>query len=250
MCKRRSGMETPITTEQPIQRPGGLPAIIARRLRKNIAERRFQPGEKLPSQAVLGEMYGVSRSVIREAISLLKSDGLVISHQGRGQFVNLEGSSVFRLDADFGDGSNLSRLVEFLVSVESAAAAYAAQRRTTADMHEIDAALSALAQAVLAREDGVSEDVAFHRAILQATHNEYFIDFGDFLENRVRRFIRKARTNTASQAESLIEEVQAEHEGIREAIAAADPEAARFAAQRHLMNAAQRLKIYLADQSP
>jgi DNA-binding FadR family transcriptional regulator len=234
--------------EQPIQRPGGLPTIIARRLRASIADGRFEPGEQLPTQAVLGEMYGVSRSVIREAISLLKSDGLVISHQGLGQFVNPEGSSVFRLDADLGDGENLSELIEFLVSVESAAAGYAAQRRTDRDLAAINGALRALARAVDAREDGVSEDVAFHRAILKATHNEYFIDFGDFLENRVRGFIRKARTNTASQAESLMEEVQQEHEAIEAAIAAGNAEAAWLASQRHLLNAAQRLRIYLADQ--
>ena len=232
---------------QGLQRPRGLPSLIAQQLRNSIASGHFAPGEKLPTQAVMGDMYGVSRSVIREAISLLKSDGLVISHQGLGQFVNPEGSSVFRLDADFDDSDNLAALIEFLVSIESSAAMYAAKRRTQSDLDAIAAALEALARAVQDRRDGISEDVEFHQAILRATHNEYFINFGHFLENRVRGLIRTARTNTASQAEELMEEVQQEHEAIYQAIRANDGEAARLTAERHLLNAAQRLRIYRAD---
>src|ERR1700754_569032 len=91
----RAGMldESPIP-EGPIPRGATLSTEVAERLRSAIRRRDIVGGDnKLPSEAVLAKAYGVSRPVIREAMSLLKSDGLVISHQGRGQFVNPEGSN-------------------------------------------------------------------------------------------------------------------------------------------------------------
>ena len=233
----------------PLKRAEALPTEVARLLRASIEQGQFRPGEKLPTQQALGDTYGVSRSVIREAVSLLKSDGLVISQQGRGQFVNPEGSSVFRLDADIEDANSLPSLIEFLVSVESQAAGYAARRRSTEQLAEITRCLDALSSAIADKRDGIAEDMRFHRAILAATQNEYFIGFGDFLEARVRGLIRTARINTARQGD-LVYEVQREHEAIHAAIAVQDVEAAQYAAQRHLQNAAARLSYYQAAQTP
>ncbi|MBS3785791.1 MAG: FCD domain-containing protein, partial [Gammaproteobacteria bacterium] len=99
------------------------------------------------------------------------------------------------------------------------------------------------------KRDGITEDMRFHRAILAATQNEYFIGFGDFLEVRVRSLIRTARINTARQGD-LVYEVQREHEAIHAAVAAQDAEAAQHAAQQHLQNAAARLSYYQAGQTP
>jgi len=233
----------------PIKRAEALPTEVARLLRASIEAGQFKPGEQLPTQQALGDVYGVSRSVIREAVSLLKSDGLIISQQGRGQFVNPEGSTVFRLDANIDDKESLSHLIEFLVSVESQAAGHAARRRTAQQLQTIHQHLDALSLAIATNGEGVAEDVAFHRAILIATQNDYFIDFGDFLETRVRRFIRTARINTAQQA-GLVHQVQREHEMIYEAIADQDAEAAQRAAQQHLENAAERLSVSRANQTP
>lgn len=238
-----------VSEVRPIKRPEALPTEVARLLRAAIEQGQFRPGEQLPTQQALGDTYGVSRSVIREAVSLLKSDGLVISQQGRGQFVNPEGSSVFRLDADIEDANSLPSLIEFLVSVESQAAGHAARRRTTAQLAEITQCLDALSAAIANQSDGIAEDLQFHRAILAATQNEYFIGFGDFLEARVRGLIRTARMNTARQ-DGLVYQVQQEHEAIHAAIAAQDAEAAQHAAQQHLQNAAARLRGYRANQTP
>src|SRR3546814_12468625 len=59
----------------------------------------LKPGNKLPSEKQLGEQFSVSRSVVREALSQLKSEGLISSQQGRGVFVNERGTrQTFRLD--------------------------------------------------------------------------------------------------------------------------------------------------------
>jgi DNA-binding FadR family transcriptional regulator len=94
----------------------------------------MKPGDKMPTQHALSDAYGVSRPVIREAISLLKSEGLVLSQQGRGQFVNPEGSGVFRLKPDLADRADLTLLLEFLMSVEVAATQLAAERHTPEDL--------------------------------------------------------------------------------------------------------------------
>lgn len=226
-----------------IQRGNSLPDEVARRLRAAIESGELKPGDRLPTQQELCTTYGVSRPVVREAVSLLKSEGLVISQQGRGQFVNPEGTSVFRLEPRFDDREDLAQVFEFLVSVEVAASEMAAARRTEAELKEIRQRLRALEEAVRASRSGVDEDMEFHRAILRATHNAYFMGFGDFLESRVRKLIRAARTNTARHA-GLVEHVQQEHVAIFDAIERQDVEAARHAAGRHLRNAADRLRLY------
>jgi len=232
---------------QIIQRAGTLPDEVARRLREQIGSGEFGPGEQLPSQHELAAMFGVSRSVLREALSLLKSQGLVVSHQGRGQFVNPEGASVFQLEPNFGDREDLAQLLELLMSFEVTATALAAERHTKAELAAIRQALDGLAGAVTTNSPGVDEDMHFHRAIMLASHNRYFIRFGDFLDQRVRRLIRVARSNTARQS-GLTNAVHEEHKAIYDAIADRDPDHARQAAASHLTNAAARLKLYRSER--
>jgi DNA-binding FadR family transcriptional regulator len=231
--------------EQPIPRGAGLAAGVAQRLRRAIERHDVaEGGNKLPSEAALAKTYGVSRPVIREAMSLLKSDGLVISHQGRGQFINPQGSNVFRLDPSVDTEEGLGELFEFLLAVEVPATRLAAQRRGPADLEAIRAAYQRLYAATRDLGDGTDEDEAFHRAIVQASRNQYFIAFASFLDARVRRLIRTARKNTRNRSMELVWQVQREHEAILHAIEAGDAEQASVAAATHLTNAAARLALY------
>ncbi|MGH2341277.1 FadR/GntR family transcriptional regulator [Segnochrobactraceae bacterium EtOH-i3] len=226
-----------------IPRSGTLPEEVARRLRERIEGGELKPGAQLPTQQELSAAYGVSRPVVREAISLLKSEGLVTAQQGRGQFVNADGNRVFRLTPDLTDAKDLILLLEFLMSVESAAAALAAERHSPKELAAIRAALDDLGAAITRGEPGADEDMRFHQAILKAAHNHYFDKFGEFLENQVRRLIRAARSNTARLG-GLTLEVHKEHVAIYEAIAAGDKDGAAAAASVHLVNACARLKQY------
>ena len=69
-----------------LARSPSLADTVASRLRREISEVRYKLGEKLPTERELSETYGVSRAVIREALGLLKQDGLVRSRQGSGAF--------------------------------------------------------------------------------------------------------------------------------------------------------------------
>lgn len=231
--------------ENLIPRGASLPIEVAERLRTAIQDRDIIEGNnKLPSEAALAKAYGVSRPVIREAISLLKSDGLITSHQGRGQFVNPQGSNVFRLDPSMDTDEDLGELFEFLQSVEVPATRLAAQRRTPQDLAKIQDSYQRLYGATQESLDGADEDEDFHKSIICASHNQYFIAFANFLDTRVRRLIRIARKNTQNRSQELVWQVQSEHEAILRAIEAGDADQASLAASTHLKNAANRLALY------
>lgn len=233
-----------------LNRPSGLPDEIAKLLRNQISNGTLKPGDKLPTEQQLSRMFGVSRPVIREAISRLKYDGVLESFQGRGVFVKTNGSSSsFRLDEpNLNDKQELAHILELLVAIEGSATGLAAARRRENELKAIKKALDAMARAIEEGRNGVDEDITFHRTIVEATRNPFFIALTAFLESRVRNLIRVARTNTA-RYEGLAYKVQEEHVAIFEAIAARDPEAAKAAAERHLRNAAARLQLYLEGRT-
>lgn len=233
-----------------LRRAPALPDEIARMIAEEVGNGRLKPGDRLPTEHSMCEAYGVSRAVVREAISRLKHDGLLISQQGRGVFVSPEGaSSSFRLPAaNLDDPDDLRQMLELLISIEVAATGLAAERRSEADLREIDRALHDMARAIEGGESGVDEDVRFHGSIVEASRNVYFKSFTAYLEGRVRNLIRAARMNTA-RFEGLAYKVQEEHEAIYRAIAAQDVVASRAAAEQHLRNAAARLQLYISDDA-
>jgi GntR family transcriptional regulator, transcriptional repressor for pyruvate dehydrogenase complex len=223
-----------------LARSPSLADTVANRLRREIGEDKYKSGEKLPTERELSETYGVSRAIIREALGRLKQDGLVRSRQGSGAFVAEGSIPVFRLSVvDLRDASEIQNVVELLVAFESAASALAATRRTRAQLAAITAQFDAMERAIAEDRSGVDEDVAFHRAIIEATANPVFRDMFDFLDTRVRGFIGVARSNSARR--SLTRQVQDEHRAILDAIKQKDAEAARSAAAKHLQNAIKRL---------
>src|SRR5690606_4632887 len=184
-----------------------LTTPIAAWLKDEIEQQRLTPGSKLPSEKQLCEQFSVSRSVIREAVSQLKSEGLVSAQQGRGVFVNERGSrQSFRLDRTrLGDEEDVGYVIELLIAIEVAAARLAALRHTLDDLKKIKRALVGMEYAIVHEQLGDAEDYAFHQAIVDAAHNPHFITLNEYLEQHIRRLIRKARSNTAQQHQGLVE---------------------------------------------
>ncbi|MGF6778663.1 FadR/GntR family transcriptional regulator [Paraburkholderia sp. GAS334] len=230
--------------------PGGpqhLPDEIAAHLAQAIRAKEFTAGDRLPSERLLGEQFSVSRAVVREALSKLKSEGLVTSKAGSGVYVT-DGSQrqAFRMqEVELGEKDSLTMVMELLITVEVAATRFAAMRRTADDLKRIRRALIGMEYEIANDRLGDEEDFAFHQAIVDATHNPHFQALSEHLEHGARRLIRQARNNTKSQHAHLIEAVQQEHKQIFEAISASDAEQAGLAAETHLRNSAKRLKIYL-----
>jgi DNA-binding FadR family transcriptional regulator len=92
-------------------------------------------------------------------------------------------------------------------------------------------------------EQGIVADLAFHRAVAEATHNDYFALFIGFIAERISMAIDAARARAV--LEEIVEVTIAEHTRLRDAIAARDPKAARAAMQAHLHGAASRIDLSL-----
>ncbi len=229
-------------------RAPSLPEELARQLQSWIVEGRFQPGDRLPSEAELTRRFGVSRPVLREAMAQLRAQGWVHARQGSGVFVAEDpGGEVFRLATpDVRDKDELRHILELLLAFEGQATALAAARRSEPQLAAIEAALHAMARAIDEGASGIAEDLAFHARIVEASANPLFVTFQGFLEHRCRKLIRTARENTA-RFEGLAHHVHAEHEAIFRAIRDRDAPAARAAAETHLENAAARLRLYVMD---
>ncbi|MCZ3378234.1 FadR/GntR family transcriptional regulator [Rhizobium sp. AG207R] len=227
-----------------VTRGPSLVDSVAGRIRADITSGTYAKGDKLPTERVLSEKYGVSRPIVREAIGTLKRDGLVATRQGLGAFVIETKEVAFRLPGvDLTDSLDVQNVIELLMAVESAATALAAERRTEKQLREIERRLNAIQMAFDNGAAGIQEDLAFHREIVDACGNPYFREMSDFLETHVRNFIRKARASTLRNA--LLEQVQGEHIAIYNAIANADAQGARLAAENHLRGAATRLTLLL-----
>ncbi|BAN28167.1 FadR/GntR family transcriptional regulator [Caballeronia insecticola] len=224
-----------------------LPDEIAARLNQAIASGEFAVGDRLPSERLLCEQFSVSRAVVREALSQLKSEGLVTSRAGSGVFVTERNQrQAFRIqDVVVNETDSLALVLELLVTIEVASTRLAALRRTPEDLKKIRRALVGMEYEIANDRLGDEEDFAFHQAIVHATHNPHFQALSEHLEHGARRVIRQARSNTKNNHADLVEDVQKEHKAIYDAISAGNAEQAELAAETHLRNAAKRLDVYL-----
>ena len=219
-----------------------LSDTVAQQLLAQIDKGTFARGGKLPTEAVLSQEFGVSRTVIREAISRLKNEGVVEPRQGSGVYVSAHGAiRPLRIDyAEAMEGGSVLQILAVRRAIEAEVAAEAAMRRTDADMLAIDAVLKKIDEAVAEGRDGVAEDVAFHRTIATVTGNPYFLKTLTFLNQYLEAGTVITRRNEALR-EDFSRQVRDEHAAIVAAIRAGDPMAARNAAQTHMYNAARRL---------
>ena len=219
-----------------IAKPQRLTDQIAQVLATRIRDGQFLPGERLPTEKDMAELFGVSRSVVREAVSMLKYDGLVETRQGSGVFVNSNPNTrSFRIECGLlGGPADLRAVFELRGIVESAAAALAAERR-------------AMATDIAAGREGVDADTAFHTAIARAADNAYLMRFAEFLGTSLREAIRAARSNSARYP-GTPDQVQDEHRAVFEAVAAGDPKAAGKAMRRHIENAMRRLGLDIEEK--
>ncbi|NMY01927.1 FadR family transcriptional regulator [Pseudomonas sp. WS 5059] len=222
---------------------GTLSDQVTAALKAYIANGEALPGDRLPTEPVLAERFGVSRTVIREAISRLKSAGLVEVRQGSGTVVS-EGAHIkaFTIDLDVGGSIEaVLRVTELRRGIEGEAAALAAQRHSPAQLEAIHQALKAIDTAEQGGRDGVEEDLAFHHSISKATGNPLYPSLHEFIAQFIKEAIRITRSNEERRRD-LAKTVRAEHFAVYAAIAARDPQAARQAALEHINNAVERLK--------
>jgi GntR family transcriptional regulator, transcriptional repressor for pyruvate dehydrogenase complex len=222
-----------------------LSVELSNYLGEQIKKNKYELGSKLPKESDLMGEYGVSRTVVREAISHLQASGLVETKHGIGTFVRQSTDAVpFRVQPEqLATLRETIDLLEFRIGVEAEAAAIAATRRTKSDLQSLQTALSSFENAVSRGEDAAQADFQFHLAIATATQNSRFVEFMNALGTHA---IPRARLNRIADDDvekiAYLQRVQLEHESILAAIKNRDVEAARAAARTHLSNSRERLK--------
>jgi GntR family transcriptional regulator, transcriptional repressor for pyruvate dehydrogenase complex len=215
---------------------------VAGELSSRIRSGAFAPGTRLPGEHATAEQFGVSRAVVREAIARLKTEGLIRTRQGDGAFVGDWRTETLHLDPGISqDLESVLMIVELRKGLEAEAAALAALRHSDVDMAAIETARSRASEIAAARGDSVVADIAFHRAIAEATGNPYYGAVLDYLTQFVVPAIRASRGHAALR-EDVAREVDAEHLAIANAIRRRDRDAARAAAQTHMDHASARIR--------
>lgn len=232
-----------MTSEQPVHTvsPNNLTDRITATLRNDIVSGKYAPGGQLPPGKELGQHFGVSITVVREALSRLKADGLVASRQGKGVFVpNDSRARPFRLEPGSGTKRSLSDIFELRMGVEVQAASLAAERRTARDLSLMAKCLKAMEPARKPFGEALAADLAFHRTIAEATRNPLIVGFMEFLQPHLQEAIALARKTSARRPDTEAD-AHKEHLDIYEAIAAKDPRRARRAVRLVLNGSLKRL---------
>ena len=227
----------------PVTSGARLSDQVAQQLASEIAAGRPAAGAKLPPESRLVEQFAVSRTVVREAVSRLKSLGLVDSRQGSGVYVSASPPyAPLNFDARHGESrSAVVQMAEVRRALEAEAAGLAAQRRNAADLRRLKQAVLALDRAVRAGGDGVEEDLKFHQAIADAAHSPFLIGTLDYLAQFMRGAIGVTRANEARRAD-FAAQVREEHAAVLRAIESRDIAQARAAASSHVDNAIRRIE--------
>lgn len=234
--------------------PSSLPAAlpgqtlvtqVREAIRAQVLKGRYKPGDRLPSEARLTQEFGVSRTVIREAVAALRSDKLVEPRQGAGVFVlpPPEEEAPFR-NLDPARLSSLIEMLELRAAVEGDAAGFAALRRSPAQEEKIVEAFHELSALSEAGRPTVDADLRFHLSVAEGANNPRFPEFLRLIgPTLIPRRAAEGEEAPVSRDEAAI--LRAEHEAILAAIQKGDEDEARAAMRLHLKNSQLRHRDHL-----
>lgn len=210
--------------------PRSLPVQVARGVAQRILAGRYPPGETIPIESALAAEFGVSRSVLREAVKLLAAKGLLDTRPKRGTVVRAEADwshldpELLTWRAELGVGADFARhLAEVRRLFESEAAALAARRASPEQRLRIDAAVQAMETAA-GLDAQVAADLAFHRAVLEAAGNPLLLSLGGAVWGALAQSFAVGGRDQTRWLATL-----PRHRRVAEAITAGEPEAARVA---------------------
>lgn len=227
------------------RRQRGLAHGLVEDFGAKIRGQSIQPGDKLPTEAEIMQAYGVSRTVVREALSKLQAAGLVETHHGIGTFVlqpRVEG--IFRFEpSDMADPVGLLPVLELRIGLETEAAGLAAHRRSKEHLLAMRRELDDFQRNVARPAGTVAPDCRFHLQIARATGNPFFADIMSYLGTAIIPRTRLTAISGQDPQGEHLSQVNREHEEIYSAIARGDAESSRAAMRIHLANSRERLRL-------
>jgi len=222
----------------------GMPArrtrlshAVTEELQRQITTGALAPGAQLPTEQQMVMQFGVSRTVVREAVSALRANGLVEARQGSGVFVT--GSKPQKSPGIFSEDiaslASTLELFEVRTPLEIEAAGIAAMRRSITQELAVQSALERLNTSIAHDQPYFDADLEFHMAIAEATNNRFYADALIFL---ARRTIARPHITDKDHLAT----VGTEHSRIASAISDQNPELAREEMRRHLAGSARRYR--------
>jgi GntR family transcriptional repressor for pyruvate dehydrogenase complex len=216
---------------QAIKRESTLSDQVAHQLLELIEKAHLRDGDLLPSERELGENFGVSRTVVREAVRALVAQGVVEARPGARARVSAVHPSVparsLRLFLRSNELIDYEKVHEVRALLEVAAAGRAAERATEADIDALSAVCERMGEATDI-EEAAAADVAFHRRIAEATANELFRVLHDAIGEALME-VRRANLRGGSADEARVS-----HRAILAAIKGRNADAAERAMREHL----------------
>ncbi|AJE46365.1 FadR/GntR family transcriptional regulator [Celeribacter indicus] len=220
-----------------------LAETVIEKIKADVGAGRHPPGSQLPTEPKLMEAFGVSRTVIREALAELRAAGFVHPIQGKGVFVTDRlPNTLLTLSQD--ERRSIPRtieLIEFRAAIEVEAAGLAAARRTSSQDFEILSKSRIMRQSIHDDSRTSQADFDFHMAIATASNNAYFVEaLSQFGSAAIPR--ANLPNLTEARTPAYLETIQSEHDKIVAAISAQDVEGARAAMRAHLKNAQSRYR--------
>jgi DNA-binding FadR family transcriptional regulator len=235
----------PIVSSSPpaSRRPRSLALALVDAFSDRIRAGEIAAGAKLPTEAELMDEFGVSRTVVREALSRLQAAGLVRTRHGIGSFAaDTNEAPPFRIAPDsYGTLREVIAVLELRLGLETEAAALAAQRRTEADLRAIRDAVNDFDRVVRSGSKAVAADIRFHLGVARATQNRHFAEFLTALGTAIIPRAQLAPMALAGDdGRTYLQRINAEHETILGAIQARDSDVARAAMRTHLANSRER----------
>lgn len=220
---------------------------VGRFLLDALKQGAYAPGGRLPSEHALAAQLGVSRPVVREAVSRLAARGLVRTERGRGTFVSDQPAAGQLRFPPIAGINDLIAWQDLRVAIEQEAARLAAVRHGPEDLAAIRDIHFRMIDMTQTGERAIALDFEFHLAIAMATHNPILVEAQRSLGEHIRNWISAMLETTRSSPSERHEFRHREHQAILEAIQRMDPDAAALAARRHMENGRTRLLTQLSE---
>lgn len=232
-------------------KPKKVSTQIAEQIRTSVLAGEFNPGEKLPPERELAEMFGVSRPSVREALNILASSGLVETYQGGGTVVRslVDSSSTMPLSELIRiDGDRALDVIEVRKGMESWTAWYAAMRALPEDIRRLEVVVEGMAKNLEQLKHSEDFDAHFHMLVARSTHNVVWSHMMQSIFDAMQEFQRdvwRAVYLTSDDQKLLFNH----HLKVYEMIRDRNPEGAREAMLEHLTFAQKRCSAYVSMRS-
>ena len=204
---------------------------VAGDLKQMILNKDLQPGDKLPNELVLTQQLNVSRSTVREAIKILRSENILEVRRGLGTFVcETPGLKEDPFGIDFMEESSLLMdFYEVRLVVEPSMAHMAAERASDEELQQIKKAYREVKKAIEGGLDHTEPDIHFHNLIAAATHNPIMQRILPVINEGIKSGYEKTKDVQESGTKVL-----RQHKRIMEALMDRLPEEAEKAMKKHI----------------